>query len=65
MTAYYEHIPLALRPLTMQRLEPVIRQLAADEWEDESVGVELVNLANDFHSRLQRIAKGDKQQISG
>lgn len=60
--AYYEHIPLAIRPATMERLEPLIRQAAADEWEDECVARELGNLAEDFRSRLQRITKGDLQR---
>lgn len=62
--AYYEHITLALRPKTMERLAPLIRQAGEEEWEDEAVGTELANLANDMESRLQRIAVGDKQQVS-
>lgn len=58
----YETLTLSLRPLTLQRLEPEIRRLAEEEWEDEAVQVELVNLANDFASRLQRIEKGDVQR---
>jgi hypothetical protein len=58
---YYEHIPLALRPLTLSRMEPALRALAEEEWEDSGVATELVNLANDIRSRLQRIEKGDLQ----
>lgn len=59
----YETLTLSLRPATIDRLEPVVRQLAAAEWEDDAVQTELINLANDFASRLQRIAKGDVQQL--
>lgn len=61
----YEHIPLDITPEAMRRLEPVILKLAEDEWEDAQVQIELMNLANDFRSRLQRIGKSDKMQISG
>jgi hypothetical protein len=58
---YYEHIDLALRPLTLSRMEPALRQLAEEEWESPEVGTELMNLANDIASRLGRIEKGDLQ----
>jgi hypothetical protein len=61
MSAYYEHIPLAIRPRTMALLEPIIRAAAEAEWEDDAVASELMNLANDFASRIQRIEKGDLQ----
>jgi hypothetical protein len=58
---YYETIDLALRPLTLSRMEPALRTLAEEEWEDDDVKTELMNLANDIRSRLQRIEKGDLQ----
>lgn len=57
----YEHIPLALSPATINLLEPAVRKLAEDEWENEQAQRELMNLANEFRSRLQRIARGDLQ----
>lgn len=61
MTNYHEHIPLSITPVAMTRLEPVIRKLAEDEWESDQVQAELMNLANDLASRLQRVAVGDLQ----
>jgi hypothetical protein len=57
----YETLTVSLRPLTLERLEPAIRQLADEEWEDNQVQTELVNLANELRSRLQRIAIGEVQ----
>lgn len=60
MTTYYEQFDtLALRPATLMRMEPALRQLAADEWEDDSVRGELENLANEIRARLQRIGITD------
>jgi hypothetical protein len=58
----YETLTLSLRPATLLRLEPVIRGVAEAEWEDDAVQTELMNLANDFASRLQRIERGDVQK---
>lgn len=58
----YETLTLSLRPATLERLEPLIRKAAEAEWEDEAVQGELMNLTNDFRSRLQRIVKGDIQR---
>ncbi len=60
----YETFTVSLRPLTLERLEPVILKLAEDEWEDEGVQRELYDLANEIRARLQRIAVGDIQQLS-
>lgn len=61
MSDYFEKIDLAIRPRTMEALEPVIRAAAEAEWEDDAARTEMMNLANDFVSRLQRISKGDLQ----
>lgn len=58
----YETWAITLTPKALERLEPAIRQAAEEEWEDEQVQTELMNHANDIHSRLQRIARGDVQE---
>lgn len=57
----YETLTISLRSTTLARLEPLLRAAAESEWEDDVVQSELVNLANDLASRLQRIAVGDIQ----
>ena len=62
MKGYYERFPnFALRPATLAKLEPMLRAAAEAEWEDEDVAGDLLDLANDFASRLERIEKGDLQ----
>lgn len=57
----YETFDLTLTAPTLAKLEPVVRQLAEDEWESEQTQREFVNFANEMRSRLQRIAVGDLQ----
>lgn len=59
---YAETWTISLLPATLERLEPVLLKLAEDEWESDGVKSDLMDLANDMRSRLQRIQKGDLQR---
>jgi hypothetical protein len=58
----HETFEISLRPLTLERLEPLILKAAEAEWEDDAVQRELFDLANEIRARLQHIAAGDVQR---
>lgn len=60
-----ETFQVSLRAVTMAKLEPMLRAAAEAEWESEIVQLDLIELANDLYSRLQRIGIGDVQPQSG
>lgn len=57
-----ETFDLSLRPLTLERLEPLILKAAEAEWENDAVRSELYDFANSIRARLQLITMGDVQK---
>ncbi len=62
MNNYYETFTISLTGKALSRLEAPLLALAEEEWEDEGVRAQLMDLASEVRSRLQRIAAGDLQE---
>lgn len=58
---YFESLDVTLTPRAIETLEPAVRALADDEF-DEHTRLELTQLANDLWSRLERCKAGDLQK---